>query len=352
MLIASALAIALAAGVQAGSFEAANPTAIERGLVDRACKGSSEQPDVNETCRAEKLTAMRGDFGKDLAKVAAADRTKIDETCTPLLEDAALKGRAPYLDCMVQQLTALSKGRRKGGNAFAATMAATAAETPAEAAPAPVARASSGLPMPVMIGAAVGVIAVGGGIAFVAMRSKKPAVAARTGKCRQCGAASPDSDLCANCRRAAAEALRRANAERIEAQKKMAEEAKREQQREAARLEQQKHREAEERRVREYEEMREREHAAKIEEAVATNAPEPPPPPSAYDAEAFDPYVILGVAPDASADVIKKAYEAAKKKYDPDLVAHLSEEVQQHYREKSQAVDKAFEVIGGGSQPA
>ena len=46
------------------------------------------------------------------------------------------------------------------------------------------------------------------------------------------------------------------------------------------------------------------------------------------------------------------AYDQAKKKYDPDLVGHLSEEVQSHYRAKSEAVDKAFQTLTGGPQPA
>ena len=110
-------------------------------------------------------------------------------------------------------------------------------------------------------------------------------------------------------------------------------------------------REAEEKLVRDYDEAREREHASKIAQAVAPNTPEPEPP-SPFDAEAFDPYMILGVSPDATADAIRAAYQAAKKKYDPELVGHLSEEVQAHYREKAEAVQRAFEVIGGGPQAA
>ena len=104
--------------------------------------------------------------------------------------------------------------------------------------------------------------------------------------------------------------------------------------------------------MRAYDEQREREHAAKVAEAVAPNAPEPPPAPSGYEEEPTDPYTILGVKPDAGPDAIRAAYEQAKKKYDPDLVGHLSEEVQAHYRAKSEAVDKAFQTLTGGPQPA
>jgi DnaJ-domain-containing protein 1 len=293
--------------------------------------------------------ALRSDFGKDLAKVTAADRKRVDETCTPLLADAALKGRAPYLDCMVEQLTAISRNRRKGGTAFAAAMAAAPAASDESPVPTPPAsRRASGMSMPTMIVATLGVVAVGGGIAFVAMRSKKSAM--RT--CRGCGAAVPDSDLCANCRRETAEALRRANAERVEQQRQAADEVRRESEREAARSAQATLREAEAARVRAHDEQRDREHAAKIAEAVAPNAPEPPPAPSGYEEESTDPYVILGVKPDAAPDAIRAAYDQAKKKYDPDLVGHLSEEVQSHYRAKSEAVDKAFQALSSGPQAA
>ena len=349
MFIAPVLAIALAAGVQAGTPEPAIPTTIERGILDRACRASIEQPDVNERCRDEKLVALRSDFGKDLAKVTAADRQRVDETCTPLLKDAALKGRAPYLDCTVEQLTAISRNRRKGGNAFAAVMAALPVASDASPVQTPSASPRpSGMSMPTMIVATLGVVAVGGGIAFVAMRSKKPAMR----QCRTCGVAVPDSDLCANCRREAAEALRRSKAERAEQQRQAVEEVRRDQERDSARAEQAKLREAEAARVRAYDEQRERDHAAKITEAVAPTAPEPPPAPSGYEEESTDPYVILGVKADAAPDAIRAAYDQAKKKYDPDLVGHLSEEVQSHYRAKSEAVEKAFQALSGGPQPA
>jgi hypothetical protein len=348
MVIASALAMALAIGVQTGT-DPVIPTAIERGLVERACKDSAEQPDVNEKCRDEKLTAMRTDFGKDLAKVKVDDRKKVDATCSPLLADAALKGRGPYFDCMLEQLTAITmRSRRKTANA-AADAAPAPSDEPA-AAPAPPPAPPSGMSTPTMIVATLGVVALGGVVAFVAMRSRggrKPAMR----KCKSCGADVPDAELCANCRREAAEALRRANAERVEQQRQAAEEARREQEREATRIEQAKMREVEAARVRAYDEQREREHASKVAEAVTPNAPELPAP-TGYEEEPTDPHVILGVAPDASAEAIAAAYQQAKKKYDPDLVGHLSEEVQTHYREKAAAVEKAFQTLTSGPQPA
>ena len=76
VIASSALAIALAAGLQAGTPDPAIPTAIERGLLARACKDSAEQPDVNEKCRDEKLASLRADFGKDLAMAATSPPQK------------------------------------------------------------------------------------------------------------------------------------------------------------------------------------------------------------------------------------------------------------------------------------
>ncbi|HEY6213567.1 MAG TPA: hypothetical protein VIW45_14845 [Vicinamibacterales bacterium] len=346
MFTAPALAFALAVGVQLPP-EPAIPTTIERGVLDRACKESAEQPDVNEKCRDENLAALRSDFGKDLAKVSTADRKKVDDTCTPLLANAALKGREPYFDCMLEQLVLISRTRKRGGNAFAQTAASSssAAATPTTTTAAPAPQAAGGS-RTVML-AAIGVVAVAGAIAFVAMRSKKPAAR----QCRSCGTTIPaDFELCANCRREAAEALRRANAERAEQMRQAAEDARREEERQQVMLHRQKVREEEERRLREHEEMRQREHASAEPVSAAANASEPPA--LAADSDVFDPHAILGVKADATPEAITAAYEAAKKKYDPDLVGHLSEEVQAHYRDKAQAVEKAYRTLTGGPQAA
>jgi DnaJ-domain-containing protein 1 len=61
--------------------------------------------------------------------------------------------------------------------------------------------------------------------------------------------------------------------------------------------------------------------------------------------EVFDPYAVLGVPHGASRDDIGAAYQKAKLKYDPDQVAHLSAEVQAHYRAKAEAVDRAHQKL-------
>src|SRR5262249_54052599 len=139
-----------------------------------------------------------------------------------------------------------------------------------------------------------------------------------------------------------ADAARQRKTEQAEQARRAAEEAKRDADQKARRLELQKAREAEEKRVREYEELKQREYESKVAEASRPNTPEPQP---SRDADESPPHAILGLNADATPDAITAAYEQAKKKYDPDLVAHLSEEVQAHYREKAQSVEKAYQTL-------
>jgi preprotein translocase subunit Sec63 len=48
---------------------------------------------------------------------------------------------------------------------------------------------------------------------------------------------------------------------------------------------------------------------------------------------------------DAGQDEIRAAYEIAKEKSDPSQVSHLSDEVQEHFRMKSKAVERAFQAL-------
>jgi preprotein translocase subunit Sec63 len=45
---------------------------------------------------------------------------------------------------------------------------------------------------------------------------------------------------------------------------------------------------------------------------------------------------------DASTEDIGVAYQEARLKYDPDHVTHLSIDVQEHYKAKAEAVDRAY----------
>jgi flagellar biosynthesis GTPase FlhF len=166
-------------------------------------------------------------------------------------------------------------------------------------------------------------------------------------RCRVCGEVPESGDLCQTCRHEAAEAARCAASARAEQQ--------RAQQEEQRRLSE---REEEQRRVKtRYEEeapLRQREEARQQEEAYQRKMDKQREEEKAdtqrslaavASSELFDPYVVLGVPRDASKEVISAAYQEAKLKYDPDLLTHLSVEVQEHLKARAQAVDLAHQKL-------
>ena len=60
-----------------------------------------------------------------------------------------------------------------------------------------------------------------------------------------------------------------------------------------------------------------------------------------------DPHTVLGVQPNASEEDVRAAYEEARSRYDPKLVAHLGYDVQQHYKAKARALDHAYRSLSG-----
>lgn len=106
-------------------------------------------------------------------------------------------------------------------------------------------------------------------------------------------------------------------------------------------------READEARVRqeqlarriEEEKTRKRSQAAAVRVAPATPAVS-----TAGDA-VFDPYAVLNVPPEVCKDLISLAYHQAKKRFDPELVTHLGDEAQAHFRAKAEALDRAYEML-------
>lgn len=63
------------------------------------------------------------------------------------------------------------------------------------------------------------------------------------------------------------------------------------------------------------------------------------------DANAFDPYEVLGVPPSASREAIRSAYRARMQEYHPDKVAHLGAELQKLAHEKSQQIQRAYQQL-------
>lgn len=59
----------------------------------------------------------------------------------------------------------------------------------------------------------------------------------------------------------------------------------------------------------------------------------------------FDPYVVLGVARNASKEQIRAAYLRQMAKYHPDKVAHLGDDLQELAKLKAQAINRAYEEL-------
>ncbi len=61
--------------------------------------------------------------------------------------------------------------------------------------------------------------------------------------------------------------------------------------------------------------------------------------------EVFEPYSVLGVARDATQEDIRAAYQEARLKYNADNVTHLGAELQEHFKVKAQAVERAYQQL-------
>lgn len=339
-----AFALAQGAAVPADAAEQAAPTPIEQALMEHVCSvvpagGGTPESDRYLACLRTQLLSLRTDFGKDLGRLSPVERKALDTACNDIRTSS---GRDAYLDCIGNQLTML-RAKRNRGAATAAPMLTQAEETDASSATAaPVAPRPSGTGG-LMLGAGALVALVAGGGGFVFLRSRRA-----SHKCRTCGAHVESSgDLCQKCRHEAAEAVRRAVAERAEQQRLLEEEKQRQKEQgereeeerrrrqreeEEMRLRLQQEREREETRKREAEERRRREDEARERRMTASG-------------DEFDPYEVLDLPRDASQDAIKAAYEIARDKADPSQVSHLSDEVQEHFKLKAQAVERAFQML-------
>ena len=80
--------------------------------------------------------------------------------------------------------------------------------------------------------------------------------------------------------------------------------------------------------------------------ARCTTNPATPPPHGSSDTPPSDPYEILEVARDASPAEITRAYREQMKRYHPDRVAGLGDELQRLAHERAIAIQRAYDAIG------
>jgi hypothetical protein len=346
---------AVAAITQEPSGQAAEqsaPTPVEQALMEHWCSAtratSAGDAGAYPICLSAQLQLLRSDFGRDLSRLTASERRSLDSVCNRI---RTAEGRDAYVGCLGTQLVALRNRRIRSAPppvqpaAPAAPAAAADAATVPPVQPGAAAtsvRTSRGSPV-IWIGALLGtaVLAAGG---TVLMKRRRPSA-----RCRTCGLQLQGrGDLCPNCRHEAAEAQRRASTERAESERAQEEAARRQREHEDE-WRRQKEQQDEEERQRLQDRARQEEQTRRDEEA-RRRAEEEAQERSRFGAaeEAFDPHAVLGLPADASAETIRAAYEQAKSKYDADHVAHLSAEVQEHFRAKAEAVERAYLLLTTG----
>ncbi len=358
-LMAPIAVFAIGMGPQVDGSDAEVPTAIERALMERACVATetvSAASHGHQQCLDAKLLSLRSDFGRDLTRLSAPDRKRIDAACSSL---RAADQREAYLDCLSAQLTVVHnrQSRAKTPTAEEAVVASAATSTSAPlAASQQIPPASSWVTFAIVGGSAAGLLIVGG-VAFVALKSRPT-----THPCRVCGVVVADSDLCPTCRREAAEALRRAAGERAQTQKALEEEERRQRESEAEERDRRARDEAEAR-LRELELARQRQEEEELQDQVqavsvaaapvaasTVSVATAPAPASVGETDGFDPYVVLGVPSEADPDTIREAYQQAMTRYDPQLVEFLGDEAQAHFKTKAQSIERAYQMLLG-AQP-
>jgi hypothetical protein len=352
-----AVVVMLAAGglradLRGAISDPAIATPIEQALIEQACSAPPAiaiDPDKHDECLHAKLTSLRADFGRDLNKLSSGDRRRIDAACEQI---RGAEGREGYLSCLASQLTALQARWNRGRSAVAETASVAAASPdPQLAAPAPPGPGSSASPsrtwvVVVLTLATLGAAALG---LFFAMKARPRAPSV----CRVCGTGVEGAgDLCASCRREAAETVRRAAADRADRQRAHDDQERhqREQEEEERRRLAQ---EAEEAQQQQRELARQSTEAvlkaeedARRRDAERSEAAEAQRHLVSDDEDAvFDPYRVLAVPHDANADVLRAAYNQARSKYDLRHVEGLGDEIKQHYSLKAQEVDRAFQVL-------
>ena len=347
--LAAAPVTAAGAITQEPSSQAAEqsaPTPVEQALMEHWCSAtratSAGDAGAYPICLSAQLQSLRSDFGRDLSRLTASERRAVDAVCNRI---RTAEGRDAYVACLGAQLVTLRnrRGRSAAPPAQAAVPPPTADTATATAVVPGVAGASARTSrgsLMIWIAALLAAAGLAAG-ATVLMKRRRPPT-----RCRTCGLQlQGGGDLCPNCRHEAAEALRRASTERAESERAQEDAARRQREHEDE-WRRQKERQDEEERQRLQDRARQEEQARREEEA-RRRAEEEAQERSRFGAagEAFDPHAVLGLPADASAETIRAAYEKAKSKYDADHVAHLSAEVQAHFRAKAEAVERAYLLL-------
>jgi len=347
------------------------PTSLEQTLADHVCDRLPTPPatanrdpvlaqDAHEQCARVQLGALRAEFGYDLGHLSAAERARMDSTCSRLRKP---ENYEPYLNCLTALLVSVRELRR--GADGIAPGAPTDVTFGVPVLPADF----GGAPRPkhhwVAIVITLVVIVAAAAAGIVVMRMKKlAAAAAPPRKCQKCGEALQSTgDLCATCRHEAGVAAKQAIADRAAEERAELERRRLEREQAAERQRQLEQQAAEQQRLEEARLQFERERqqaAAQMPPPAPVPVPDPVPLPVPVPAVAIigadvedtptevDPYTVLGVSRGASRQQIETAYCAAASKYDETLVAHLGDAVQQHYRAKAEAIEQAYRALIAG----
>jgi len=335
--------LAIGVGLQAGTPDASVPTAIEQALAEYRCTSApvtgAPGASAYDVCLSAQFASLRTDFGRNLGRLSSAERRQIDSICNRI---PATVDREAYVKCLSDQLVALRNRWVRASRPPVGDPSIPAAEAVVPAGgPAPPIRQASSRSIVLWIGAGLATAIVAGGAALLALKSRR-----RPRKCRVCGQDVLDSgDLCQKCRHEAAEALRNAAAQRadraLQEEQRRQREREEEQARESARLE-------EEARLRQQEQARQAEQARVEEERRQQGEADARRREPTAAQEVFEPYEVLGVPRDASEDAIRAAYETARAKFAPDLVADMSVTVQDHFKAKAEAVERAYRSLTAG----
>jgi hypothetical protein len=390
LLLAASLAVLSTGRLAPGQVRTDDrrpPTPIEQALGDHACRSGASSVSIRvqsyQDCLGSELLGLRSAFGHDLARLTAAERKTVDSRCAPL----QASGPDGYVACLSRELEPLRlrRGRlvaQAAPQAHAAPAASLVAALEASAdvvpepPPVPV-DAPLGVPSRVWTGAAVAFAGLALVACLVRVRARQPAA-----RCRGCGAALPAAgDLCPPCRHGAAESLRRSAAESPprgvpvgaagypDDSEPVRDSGASEQATTGADNVQWP--------MHPFQSTVETVEAAapasgvdwtpSVHDRSPVDVPAAIPPwspedqararpedpePHASDpraaTEAFDPFGVLGVPRGAPPCEIEEAYQAARRRYDPGEVAHLGAELRDHFREKAEAVERAYEQLSLG----